>query len=49
MRTPLVIALIGLSLNTWAAPEIHKIDGTHSFANWSIHHLVGKTTGTFRG
>lgn len=49
MRTTLAIALIGLSLNTWAAPEIYKIDDTHSFANWSIRHLVGKTTGTFTG
>jgi polyisoprenoid-binding protein YceI len=49
MHTPLAIALIGLSLNTWAAPENYKIDDTHTFANWSIRHLVGKTTGTFTG
>lgn len=49
MRTILSIALLGLSLNTWAAPEIYKIDDTHSFANWSIRHIVGKTTGTFTG
>ena len=30
-----------------AAPESYKIDDTHSFANWSIRHIVGKTTGTF--
>lgn len=30
-----------------AAPETYKIDDTHSFANWSIRHIVGKTTGTF--
>lgn len=32
-----------------AAPETYKIDDTHSFANWSIRHIVGKTTGTFTG
>lgn len=30
-----------------AAPETYKIDDHHSFANWSIRHIVGKTTGTF--
>ena len=33
----------------WAAPETYKIDDQHSFANWSIRHIVGKTTGTFTG
>ena len=32
-----------------AAPESYKIDDTHSFANWSIRHIIGKTTGTFTG
>jgi polyisoprenoid-binding protein YceI len=49
MRTILSIALLGLSLTAWAAPETYKIDDTHSFANWSIRHIVGKTTGTFTG
>ena len=49
MRTPLAIAMLGLALNAWAAPENYKIDDTHSFANWSIRHLVGKTTGSFSG
>lgn len=49
MRTPLAIALLGLTLNAWAAPENYKIDDSHSFANWSIRHIVGKTTGTFTG
>ncbi|MFO7541314.1 MAG: YceI family protein [Thiobacillus sp.] len=49
MRTPLAIALLGLALNAWAAPENYKIDDSHSFANWSIRHIVGKTTGTFTG
>jgi polyisoprenoid-binding protein YceI len=47
MRHTLAIALLGLTLNAWAAPETYKIDDTHSFANWGIRHIVGKTTGTF--
>ena len=47
MRITLAIALFGLTLNTWAAPENYKIDDTHSFANWGIRHIVGKTTGSF--
>lgn len=49
MRTTLAIALLGLSLNLWAAPENYKIDDAHSFANWSVRHIVGRTTGTFTG
>lgn len=30
-----------------AATETYKIDSAHSFANWSIRHVVSKTTGTF--
>lgn len=30
-----------------AAPETYKIDSAHSFANWSIRHVVSKTAGTF--
>lgn len=40
MRTILAIALLGLTLNTWAAPENYKIDDAHSFANWSVRHKV---------
>lgn len=49
MRTILAIALLGLSLNVWAAPENYTIDDSHSFANWSVRHIVGRTTGTFTG
>lgn len=49
MRAALTIAMLGTILNAWAAPENHKIDDTHSFANWGIRHIVGKTTGTFTG
>lgn len=30
-----------------AAPEIYNIDNTHSFANWSVRHVVSKASGTF--
>lgn len=30
-----------------AEVEIYGIDSTHSFANWSIRHVVSKTSGTF--
>ena len=46
-HTSLAIALLGLALNAWAAPDNYKIDDAHSFANWGIRHIVGKTTGTF--
>lgn len=32
-----------------AAPEVYHIDSAHSFVNWSIRHVVSKTTGTFNG
>ncbi|MGA7950555.1 MAG: YceI family protein, partial [Thiobacillaceae bacterium] len=40
-------ALAAFSLAVWAAPESYKIDDAHSFANWGIRHIVGRTTGTF--
>jgi len=30
-----------------AAPESYNIDRTHSFANWSVRHVVSKASGTF--
>ncbi|WP_137718666.1 YceI family protein [Methylobacillus flagellatus] len=30
-----------------AEPETYKIDNAHSFANWSLRHVVSKTSGTF--
>ena len=30
-----------------AAPELYKIDNTHSFANWTLRHVVSKASGTF--
>lgn len=49
MRTAFAIGMLGLALNAWAAPEQYKIDHVHSFANWSIRHIVGKVTGAFHG
>lgn len=41
------LALAAFSLAVWAAPESYKIDDAHSYANWGIRHIVGRTTGTF--
>jgi len=30
-----------------AAPVAYKIDAAHSFANWSVRHVVAKASGTF--
>lgn len=30
-----------------AEPEAYRIDDSHSFANWSLRHVVSKTSGTF--
>lgn len=48
MRKP----LIALALAAWlptalAAPETYNIDNSHSFANFSIRHVVSKASGTF--
>jgi len=42
----LVVALL-FSGATSAAPELYKIDSAHSFANWSVRHVVAKASGTF--
>lgn len=36
-----------VSADAIAASESYKIDNAHSFANFSIRHVVSKTTGTF--
>lgn len=48
-RINFLFAALLASQLAWAAPETYKIDDSHSFANWSIRHIVGKTTGTFTG
>lgn len=42
------LALLGAALAAQANDvETYGIDNTHSFANWSIRHVVSKTSGTF--
>jgi polyisoprenoid-binding protein YceI len=36
-----------LSSQAMASPETYKIDNAHSFANWTIRHVVAKVSGTF--
>ena len=31
----------------WADAEVYGIDNSHSFANWTLRHVVAKTSGTF--
>lgn len=38
---------IGLTANAYAAAETYNIDAAHSFANFSIRHVVAKTSGSF--
>jgi polyisoprenoid-binding protein YceI len=47
MRTIVALPMLAFAWNAGAAPEHYKIDDTHSFANWGIRHVVGRTTGTF--
>lgn len=43
----LATALLAASMSAAAEVENYVIDNTHSFANWSIRHVVSKTSGTF--
>lgn len=47
MKTLLLTLGLSLSTAACAATETYNIDATHSFANFSIRHVVSKTTGTF--
>ncbi|MGQ2966213.1 YceI family protein [Methylophilus sp.] len=42
----LAISMLAAS-QAWAATETYNIDASHSFANFSIRHVVAKTSGTF--
>lgn len=44
-----LISAIALCLSTFAiaAPELYNIDSAHSFANFSLRHVVSKTSGSF--
>lgn len=44
-RIALLAAL--LPLTAMADAEVYGIDNSHSFANWTIRHVVSKTSGTF--
>lgn len=49
MRKQLIslLSLCLISGAVYAAPETYNIDVKHSFANFSIRHIVAKTSGTF--
>lgn len=47
LTTSLLLASTLLASVAQAAPELYNIDNAHSFANWSLRHVVSKTTGTF--
>lgn len=36
-----------LGTSAWADTEVYGIDNSHSFANWTIRHVVAKASGTF--
>lgn len=44
-----LFAALLLSAPALAAQETYQIDGDHSFADWSVRHVVAKTSGTFPG
>jgi polyisoprenoid-binding protein YceI len=43
----IALGVVFASSHAWAAPEIYNIDASHSFANFSIRHVVSKTSGSF--
>jgi polyisoprenoid-binding protein YceI len=47
LKTSVFIVALLLSGTASAAPELYNIDGAHSFANWSLRHVVAKASGTF--
>jgi polyisoprenoid-binding protein YceI len=47
LKLALFAASCLLSSAAIAAPEVYNIDNTHSFANWSLRHVVSKASGTF--
>lgn len=42
-----ILSVLLLSCNALAATDMYHIDNKHSFANFSIRHVVSKTSGTF--
>ncbi len=47
MKKSLFVLGLLMSTSAIAAPEIYNIDTAHSFANFSIRHVVSKTSGSF--
>ena len=46
--TALLLGVLFSGMNAAvAAPVTYKIDTAHSFANWSVRHVVAKASGTF--
>ncbi|MDP2153041.1 MAG: YceI family protein [Methylotenera sp.] len=46
--TALLLGGLFLGMNVAvSAPVAYKIDAAHSFANWSVRHVVAKASGTF--
>ncbi len=39
--------MLAFAANAYAATEVYNIDAAHSFVNFSIRHVVAKTSGTF--
>ena len=46
-KIALATALTLAASQACAEAETYKIDNNHSFANWSLRHVVSKTSGTF--
>jgi polyisoprenoid-binding protein YceI len=50
LRTTLMGLMLGALIHpAWAEVETYNIDPDHSFANWTIRHVVSRTSGTFSG
>jgi len=45
--TTLALMFAACTLPAYAEVQTFKIDNTHSFANWSLRHIVAITSGTF--
>lgn len=48
-RTLLFLAMLAHLPGALAEVEVYGIDNEHSFANWTLRHVVSKTSGTFTG
>lgn len=47
MKAHIALLAALLPLTAMADAEVYGIDNSHSFANWTIRHVVSKTSGTF--